>query len=528
MNFKAQGSPENPKRVHVGLRSRAAWAAAIVGALLLAAVPWLWQECVPAGWLGIAVGLVLVTGRRGWRVEAAVLVACVLAITLAFHWTPRALAGTMRSSTLVGFAFAAPIILWDACRLALPIWAAGRMASDPRTAWLPAALVAVVAESLMPAVFPWKFGYSQLAWPVTVQSAALVGSEGPTFTFFAIVGTIIAVASVVAGRPAGRLPAIAVAAIALTVANLVYGAIAIGMVDARMAAAPTIHMALVQADPDQDSGIDTLRRLTREACTGDPHVDLVAWPECSGGFYEEGLDSFADEATVVRRSREPKRGLRPLPDPPCPLLLGGCLYRGFRERPTEMFQAALLIDADERLSGSSLKRHLMPFGEYVPWADVVPELRLFFPMETRYDRGPTATVIPCGAARIGTLLCYEDMIPSAAASLVGESANVLVALIHGAAFTNQLTLRQHRLLAQARSIENRRMLLRCSSTGETCVIDAAGRITARLPLGTDGVLFADVPLLEGQTLANRLGPTFPIACGLALVALVARKLRSPR
>lgn len=505
-----------------------AWAAAIIGTPLLAAVPWLWQDCVPAGWLAIAAGLALVTGRRGWRVEAAVLAASVLAITVAFHWTPEALAGAMKSSTLVGFLFAVPIILWDACRLALPFWVAGRFASDLRTAWLPAALVAVVTESLAPAVFPWKFGYSQLAWPVTAQSAALVGPEGPTFTFFAIVGTILAVASLAARRPAGRMPTIAIAAVVITIANIVYGAIAIRVVDARMATAPTIRMALVQADPDTDGGIDTLRRLTREASGSGPPLDLVAWPECSGGFYEEGLDSFADEAMVVRRSREPKRGLRPLPEPTCPLLLGGRIYRGFRERPTEMFQVAMLIDIDERLTGSYRKRHLMPFGEYVPWADVVPELRLYFPMETAYDRGSDATVIPCGMARIGPLLCYEDMVPSAAASLVKESANVLVGLIHGAAFTNPLTLRQHRLLAQSRAIENRRMLVRSSSTGETCVIDAAGRMKARLPLGIEGVLVADVPLLEGQTLANRLGPVFPVACGLALMALVAGKLRSLR
>ncbi len=505
-----------------------AWLAAILAAAGLVAVPWLWQACVPAGWIGIAVWLVLVAGRQGWRAEASVLAGSVVAIGLAFHWTPEALGDAMRSSTLVGFVFAIPIILWDACRLALPFWAAGRLASDPRTAWLSAAIVAVVVERLMPAVFPWKFAYSQLAWPVVAQSAAVVGPEGPTFVFFAIVGTIIAGVSLVTGRPAGRMPAIAVAAIGITIANLVFGVIAIRMVDARMAASPTIRMALVQADPDEDRGIDTLRRLTREACGKGTPIDLVVWPECSGGSYEEGLDSFSDEAAVARRSREPNRGLRPWAEPTCPLLLGGRIYRGFRERPLEIFQSAMLIDVDERLAGVYHKRHLMPFGEYVPWADVVPELRVYFPVETPYDRGTEATVILSGQARIGTLLCYEDMVPSAAASLVREQANVLVALIHAAAFTNPLTLRQHRLLSQSRSIENRRMLVRCGSTGETCVIDAAGRIRGSLPLGTEGVLVADVPLLKGQTLANRLGPAFPIACGLALVALMVGKLRSQR
>ncbi|MFM8414704.1 MAG: nitrilase-related carbon-nitrogen hydrolase, partial [Planctomycetota bacterium] len=327
--------------------------------------------------------------------------------------------------------------------------------------------------------------------------------------------------------PGGRrLTAPAMAALVVTGANLALGSLAIGRLEARMAAAPKIRLAIVQADPDAADGIDRLQRLTREACGGATSPELVCWPECSGGSYEEGLDSFADEAEIFRRSRKPQRGLRPLPEPACPLLLGGRIYRGFRERPTEIFQAALLVDTSERLVGCYHKRHLMPFGEYVPFADVIPELRLSFPMETAYDVGERAAPIACGPARIGALLCYEDMVPSAAASLTADSANLLVSLIHGAAFTNPLTLRQHRLLAQQRAIECRRCLVRASSTGETCVIDAAGRIVSRLPLGGEGVLVAEVPLLEGPSPAVRWRWALPTACGLGLAGLVtAGRLR---
>ncbi len=518
----ADGSPRPPARAPALVTL--AWVVAIVSTATLAAAPWLAQELVPVGWLGIAGGLALVTGRRGWRAELAVLAASVLAISIAFHWTPEVLAEAMRSSRLVGFAFAAPIVLWDASRLALPFWAAGRLARDPRVAWLPAGLVAVVAERLLPSVFPWKLGYSQLAWPLTVQSAGLVGPEGPTFALFATVGALL---TLVVGvrQPGGRLPGLAVLAVGLTIANLAFGGFAVRREEARMAAAPVLRLALVQADPDRDEAITAFRRLTAAAAADPRPPELVAWPECSGGSYEDGLDSFADETLVFRRSRPPQRGLRPLPEPACPLLLGGRIYRGFRERPTEIFQAALLVDTDERLAGSYFKRHLMPFGEYVPWADVVPELRLYFPMETSYDVGGEPAVITSGAARVGPLLCYEDMVPEAAASLVARSANVLVSLIHGAAFTNPLTLRQHRLLAQSRAIENRRVLARSSSTGETCVIDSAGRITAQLPLGGEGVLLADVPLLEERSLASRIGPAFPIVCGLLLVGLASGRLR---
>ncbi len=519
IGLPADGVQRSPRGVWPAL-APLAWAAAVVSTAVFVAAPWLDERLVPAGWLGVAAGLVLATGRQGWRGELAVLASAVLAIAIAFHWTPEVLADAMRTSKFVGFAFAVPIVLWDACRLALPFWVVGRLCRDPRVAWLPAAFVAVVAEAVIPGVFPWKLGYSQLAWPATVQAAALAGPEASTLTLFATAGAIVAVLATFGPGGDRRLPAVATAALVVTVANLAFGTIVIGKVEARMSAAPKLRLAVVQADPDDAAGIDSLRRLTRTACATNPPPQLVCWPECSGGSYEDGLDSFADEATVFRRSRNPQRGLRPLPDPACPLLLGGRIYRGYRERPREIFQAALLIDTDERLAGASQKRHLMPFGEYVPFADVIPELRLSFPMETTYNVGHDAGPLTSGPARIGPLLCYEDMVPAAAASLAADSANLLVSLIHGASFTNPLTLRQHRLLAQQRAIECRRCLVRCSSTGETCVIDAAGRIVSRLPLGGEGVLDIEVPLLEPLPPAVRWRWALPAACAVGLAGLL--------
>jgi apolipoprotein N-acyltransferase len=273
-----------------------------------------------------------------------------------------------------------------------------------------------------------------------------------------------------------------------------------------------------------------LQRLTKQACAGrSKPFDFVCWPECSGGSYEDCLASFADPELILKHSRDPGRGLRPLEAPVCPLLFGGKIYCGYPEKPRELYQSALLIDCEETMIGRYDKRHLMPFGEYVPGGDQFPQLRLYFPMQDEFDVGREATVMTCGEkARLGVMLCYEDMVPGAAMSLVRNSANVLVSLINGAAFTEPLTLAQHRLLAQLRTVESRRCLLRCAATGETCVISPVGTIVARLPLHTKEVLTAEVPLLEGQTLYRLIGPTFPIACALALTAIViAQKRRSP-
>jgi len=116
------------------------------------------------------------------------------------------------------------------------------------------------------------------------------------------------------------------------------------------------------------------------------------------------------------------------------------------------------------------------------------------------------------------------MVPAAAASLVDNGADVIVSLINGSSFKATLTLLQHRLLAQLRAVENRRCLLRCAATGETCIVSPVGTISERLPLHEQGVLTARVPLLSDRPLGRSLGQAFPLTCGLAALALAAVRI----
>ncbi|NBT13268.1 MAG: apolipoprotein N-acyltransferase [Planctomycetia bacterium] len=499
------------------------------------ALPWLRQDL---GWLevvAVAAALLAAGAMRGWRGEAAVLCSAALALSIAFHWAPKVLAESMQTGYEVGLLFTIPIVFWDAARLAIPFWCAGRLVRDPRNAWLPAGLAAVATEALIPGVFPWKLGYSQIGWPVMIQGADLFGPEWPTFALFALAGLLVAVAAPIVARFRGEpatspVTAGGVAALVVTAANVGYGVWALGHYDAVASSAAKAAVALVQVDPSHDDSLADLQRLTRAACAARPTpFDVVCWPECAGGSYEECLASFSDPDLILKHSRDPGRGLRPLENPACPLLFGGKIYRGYPERPRELYQSALLIDCRETMIGRYDKRHLMPFGEYVPGGDHFPQLRHYFPMENEFDVGREATVLPCDdRVKLGVMLCYEDMVPEAARSLAVNSANLLVSLINGAAFTEPLTLVQHRLLAQLRAVECRRAFVRCAATGETCVIAPTGRIVARLPLHVRDVLTAEVPLLEGVTVASRLGPAFPLACaaGVGLLALGGRRWRS--
>ena len=512
-----------------GRRRAGTMAFAVVGIALTAvilATPWLVQELVPCEWIGLAIPLLIIRRLKGWWGETTVLATALVALGIAFHWTPQVLASSLNAPLPVAFTVTAPIIFLDAIRLAAPFLFAARVGVSPLVAWLPAGLAAVVVEAIMPTVFPWKHGYAQIHWYPLVQSADLFGPETTTLVAFAHAGVVVGIAhasGLVRGfgdlrRRPERLAVIA--AVVLVAANALYGFAAVRFWSARIAAAPTIGVLAVQANPEEGDGVEALQTLTSEACAADPAgVELVCWPECSGGSYSAKLDSLADPEQVLEMSRDPRRGFQPMPSLDCPLLFGGKCWVGHRDKPRAVHQAAILLDAAERIAGRYHKRHLMPFGEYVPGSEWSLEVARMFPMHEPLEEGTEATVLAGdGPARLGVLLCYEDMIPSAARSLAAESANVFVSLINGAAFTAPLTLRQHRLLAQMRAVESRRFLVRCAATGETCVISPLGTVVDRLPLQARGYLKARVPLLEGRTLFTCVGNALlPSVCALGMV-----------
>jgi apolipoprotein N-acyltransferase len=490
------------------------------------AAPWLDQGLVWCEWLGVTAALLLIGHTRGWQGQLWTLASAAAALAIAFHWTPEVLAYAMNAEPSFGLLVATPLVLWDAARLALPFCFAARVAANPLQAWLPAGTLAAALEGVVPAVFPWKLGYSQIAWPPLVQVADLLGAEFTTFTLFAHAGTLAWLLHA-AGRtwrstrwPAISFPPTSQFAVAVSLLTVAYGIGTIAFWERRMAEVPTLAVALVQANPDDEDGVDALRSLTHRCAAGTATPDLACWPECSGGSYEEGLDSLADAGRVASASRPPRQGMQPLETLFCPLLFGGKIYRGHPDKPRALHQSAILIDASAAIRGTYHKRHLMPFGEYVPGSELYPDIERHFAMQDEITAGSEARVLAWDeTVRLGVMLCYEDMIPDAARSLANRSANLLVSLINGSAFTAPLTLVQHRLLAQLRAVECRRCLVRCAATGETCVIAPTGRVVAALPLHTRGVLQADVPLLESTTLACRLGPAFPLACGVATVVM---------
>jgi apolipoprotein N-acyltransferase len=146
------------------------------------------------------------------------------------------------------------------------------------------------------------------------------------------------------------------------------------------------------------------------------------------------------------------------------------------------------------------KRHLLPFGEYVP-----PGLHWFVSM-MKIPIGDQAPGIDTasfqvGAQRVRPLICYEDLFgEDFAPAMVGPNAATLMANATNLAwFGRRMIQDQHLQFSRMRALEFQRGQVRATNTGATAVIDWHGHVTARLPADVEGELDARVEGRIGDT-----------------------------
>ena len=113
-----------------------------------------------------------------------------------------------------------------------------------------------------------------------------------------------------------------------------------------------------------------------------------------------------------------------------------------------------------------------------------------------------------GKAKIGQLICYEDIVAGMPRYTTQAGAEVLLNILNDAWYGNTAAPYQHQALALWRAIENRRYLLRGSNSGVTSIIDAAGRVVAEGGLFTAEVVSGTVPRLQMMTFYTRYGDVF--------------------
>lgn len=201
------------------------------------------------------------------------------------------------------------------------------------------------------------------------------------------------------------------------------------------------------------------------------------------------------------------------------------IFGVFLEEPGPRYYNSALGLAPDSAVFTYSKRHLVPFGEFIP-----PGFRWFVDMMNipigDQERGTVyQPPMPLAGQRVAVNICYEDLFGAEIAAAWSDPAatpTVLVNLSNLAWFGDSLALPQHLQISRLRSLETARPMLRATNTGATAVIDAQGRVQALLPFNTLGVLDAPVQATRGTTPYVRWtdAPALALA-GLLLLAALA-------
>ncbi|MBV9183205.1 MAG: apolipoprotein N-acyltransferase [Acidobacteria bacterium] len=250
------------------------------------------------------------------------------------------------------------------------------------------------------------------------------------------------------------------------------------------------------------------------------HPDLVVWPESPAPFYNEN-PLFRTGLTQIARSAQA-------------WIVVGMITTEKKEgksgNPT-LFNSAGLVSPKGEWKGRYDKVHLVPFGEYVPWKNLLGFAGGLTQEVGDFSAGSARHPLEAGDEKLGTFICYESIFPDEIRQFANQGAQVFVNISNDGWYGDSGAYAQHLRQARMRALEDDRWLLRATNTGVTADIDPFGRVVAKVPRKVRTVLPAPYSLNLETTFYTRHGDWLAYACaiitmGAMLVAITPAKARS--
>ena len=513
-----------PAAEPTGTRRRlsAVWASLAAGAagllLLVAFPPYNWWWAVPVGVALLAVATHRQRPRTGavlGAVTGLALFVPLLSFTgLQVGWWPWLLLAAVQAGfvALLGAATAWTSVLVD------------------RAGWywpLVSGLLWVAQEALRSRVpfggFPWgRLAFAQADAPA-VRLAAFGGAPLVTFTVAAAGGLLaMALWHLTAGQTdpvRRRIPRAAVAATAAA-AVMALGA----AVPPPKASGRDVVVAVVQGNVPR-MGLDfnaqrravldnhvaaTLQLADAVRAGRQPRPELVIWPENSSDIdplLNPDAAARIDEAVAAVG---------------VPILVGAVLQG---PGPGKVRNAGLVWTPGAGPGQTYVKRHPVPFAEYVPMRSVVRRITtLVDRVRADFLAGDRPGVLTLAGTTIGDVICFEVAYDDLVRDTVTGGAQVLAVQTNNATF-NYAEATQQLAMVRLRAVEHGRPALMASTVGVSAFVDPDATVHQATAMNTQAVIVRTLRLDTGRTLATRLGTTVEwIRVAAALAALTTAGL----
>ncbi|HEY3923767.1 MAG TPA: apolipoprotein N-acyltransferase [Acidothermaceae bacterium] len=358
--------------------------------------------------------------------------------------------------------------------------------------------------------FSWgRLAFSQGDTPFTGY-AALGGAPGVTFAVALSAGLLaLAVLTLLPALPrlgglrAGglRLGAGLGAALAVVAA---LGVPLLGLAVPRPTDGKTIQVALVQgnvphpgthflgrAEDVLNNHLAETAKLTAEVKSGQlAQPQIVLWPENASD-----VDPFQDtKAGTEIQAAADALGV--------PILVGAVLQDG----PNNVSNTAIVWNPGTGAGERYTKRHLVPFGEYIPWRGLINHLTsLTSLVPQNFLPGHTPGTLTVGPATIADVMCFEVAFDEQVRDGVTHGGQLIVVQTNNATYNHTAETRQQLAMSQLRAVEHGRAVVVAATSGISAVITPNGHVVARTAELTPAIVDMPVVLRTPLTLADHLG-----------------------
>ena len=262
-----------------------------------------------------------------------------------------------------------------------------------------------------------------------------------------------------------------------------------------------------------DNHVQQTEQLAADVRTGvRPRPDLVIWPENASDQDPRQRPDVAARLTAASAALGGR-----------PFLLGVVLEQGDRAGN------ALLVWSGDRIAGQPyLKRHLVPFGEYLPLRRLVerlyPAARDLLPRD--FEPGDRVGRLELAGVPLAVGTCFEVAFDGPPRDAVRAGGQLLVLPSNNASYGRSGQSGQQLAMARLRAVEHGRATVVATTSGISALIGPDGTVRQRSGLYTPAVLQARLPRATALTPATRWGGYAELALA-ALAAFLAARPHHP-
>jgi apolipoprotein N-acyltransferase len=381
--------------------------------------------------------------------------------------------------------------------------------------------------------FPWgRLSFGQAEGPL-VRLASLGGAPLVTFAVAAS-GALLAYAVTTVGGQRLRLlaPALALGGIAV----ILVGPLAIQLPTAGTAGKgrpASAVVAAIQGDVPRLGLNDFAQRrvvtqnhmLETEALAAKveagtaPKPDVVIWPENSSD-----VDPFSDPETAAFIEAA-------VASIDVPIVVGAVLNG---PSPNQVRNTAIVWTPRLGPTQEYVKRHLVPFGEYLPFRrEITSVTNAFSLIHKDFVPGHTPGVLRAGPVTLADVICFEVADDTVARQAVTGGGRLITVQTNNASYEragdsgNGGETAQQLEMARLRAIEHGRAVVVAATSGVSAIISPNGSVLARTGVFTAAALDMRVPLRDPLTIADRVTewPDRALSLGGLLLLLLACRTR---